>query len=113
MREILAPLLSHADTVRAADEIHHRLHTLDVRDRHVRAAKADLPLKNTTAARALGRLLTRTSTSTLTVDVGIALLARLGEPEDVPCLAPGCVRSSRTNSRIPFDDQGVLSSADS
>lgn len=34
----------------------------------------------------LGRHLTRTGTSTLTVNVGITLLARLGEPEDVPYL---------------------------
>lgn len=47
---------------------------------------ADLPLENTAAARALGCHLTRTGTSTLTVNVGIALLARLGEPEDVPYL---------------------------
>ncbi|MEU8902592.1 hypothetical protein [Streptomyces mirabilis] len=47
---------------------------------------ADLPLEDTAPARALGRHLTRTGTSTLTVNVGIALLARLGEPEDVPYL---------------------------
>ncbi|MER5432853.1 hypothetical protein [Streptomyces sp. NPDC002588] len=86
VREILAPLLSDPDTVRAADEIHRRLHTLGIRDRHVQAATADLPLEDTAAARALGRHLTRAGTSTLTVNVGIALLARLGEPEDVPYL---------------------------
>lgn len=90
VRESLAPLLSDPDTVRAADEIHRRLHTLGIRDRHVQAAMDNLALEDTledtAAARALGRRLTRTGTSTLTVNVGIALLARLGEPEDVPYL---------------------------
>ncbi|MET9119853.1 hypothetical protein [Streptomyces sp. NPDC004528] len=86
MRESLAPLLSDPDTVRAADEIHRRLHTLGIRDRHVQAAMDDLPLEDPAAARALGRHLTRAGTSTLAVNVGIALLARLGEPEDVPYL---------------------------
>jgi hypothetical protein len=86
VRDALGPLLSDRDTVRAADEIHRRLHKLGVRDRHVQAAMADLPLEDTAAARALGRHLTRAGTSTLTVNVGIALLARLGEPEDVPYL---------------------------
>lgn len=86
VQETLAPLLSDPDTVRAADEIHRRLHALGIRDRHVQAAMADLPLEDTAAARTLGRHLTRTGTSTLTVNVGITLLARLGEPEDVPYL---------------------------
>lgn len=86
VRETIAPLLSDPDTVRAAEEIHRRLHTLGIRDPHVQAAMAELPLEDTAAARALGRHLTRTGTSTLTVNVGIALLARLGEPEDVPYL---------------------------
>ncbi|GHD49174.1 hypothetical protein GCM10010317_027570 [Streptomyces mirabilis] len=86
VRDAVAPLLFHPDTVRAADEIHRRLHTLGIRDRHIQAAITDLPLEGTAAARALGRHLTRTGTSTLTVNVGIALLARLGEPEDVPYL---------------------------
>jgi len=86
VRETLAPLLSDPDPVRAAEEIHRRLHTLGIRDPHVQAAMAELPLEDTAAARALGRHLTRTGTSTLTVNVGIALLARLGEPEDVPYL---------------------------
>lgn len=85
-REVLAPLLSSPDTVRAADEIHHKLRTLGIQDRHVQAVVADLPLEDTAAARALGRHLTRTGTSTPTVNVGIALLARVGEPEDVPYL---------------------------
>ncbi|WP_307627082.1 hypothetical protein [Streptomyces turgidiscabies] len=77
VRETLAPLLSDPETVRAADEIHRRLHALGIRDRHVQAAMDDLPLEDTAAARALGRRLTRTGTSTLAVNVGIALLARL------------------------------------
>ncbi|QMU74303.1 hypothetical protein GXP74_36555 [Streptacidiphilus sp. P02-A3a] len=86
MREALTPLLSDPDPVRAADEVHRRLHELAVRDRHLQGALTDLPLEDPAAARALGRQLARTGTSTLTVNVGIALLGRLGEPEDVPYL---------------------------
>lgn len=83
VREALAPLLSAPDTVRAAEEIHRKLHELAIRDRHIQGAMTDLPLGDPAAARAIGRHLTRTGTSTLTVNVGIALLGRLGEPEDV------------------------------
>ena len=86
VREALTPLLSDPDTVRAADEVHRKLHELAIQDRHVQSAMTDLPLENPAAARALGRHLTRNATSTLTVNVGIALLGRLGEPEDVPYL---------------------------
>ena len=84
VREALTPSLSDPDTVRAAGEVHRKLHELAIRDRHIQGAMADLPLEDPAAARALGRHLTRTGTSTLTVNVGIALLGRLGEPEDVP-----------------------------
>ncbi|MEU2791184.1 hypothetical protein [Streptomyces sp. NPDC007100] len=39
------------------------------------------------AARSLGRRLTRTGTTVPAVATGIALLARLGEAEDIPCLS--------------------------
>jgi hypothetical protein len=84
--EVLAPLLSDPETVRTGDEIHRRLHALGVGDRHIHAAMVGMPLEDTAVARTLGRHLARTGTSTLTVSVGIALLARLGEPEDVPYL---------------------------
>ncbi len=86
VRETLTPLLSDPDTVHAADEVHRKLHELAVRDRHIQGAMTDLPLEDPAAARALGRHLTRTGTSALAVNVGIALLGRLGEPEDVPYL---------------------------
>ncbi|SCE17725.1 hypothetical protein GA0115240_142190 [Streptomyces sp. DvalAA-14] len=84
--EVLAPLLSDPATVRASEEIHRRLHALGVGDRHIHAAVVGLPLEDPAVARSLGRHLTRTGTNTLTVSVGIALLTRLGEAEDVPYL---------------------------
>lgn len=84
--EALAPLLTDPDTVRAADEVHLRLHELGVRDRHIHAVVAQLPLEDEGTARALGRRLARMGSSTPAVSVGLGLLARLGEPEDVPHL---------------------------
>ncbi|MEH6374271.1 hypothetical protein V7793_08015 [Streptomyces sp. KLMMK] len=82
----VAPLLSDPDTLRAADEVHRRLHDLGAQVADVRNALAGLPLEDAAAARALGRRLVRTGTSAPAVSVGIDLLARLGEPEDVACL---------------------------
>ncbi|MEU8998729.1 hypothetical protein AB0C95_28535 [Streptomyces caniferus] len=84
--ELLAPLSADPDTARAADEIHLRLQELGAADRHLRAAVAQMPLADETAARALGRHLVGKGTSTSAVAVGLGLLARLGEPEDVPRL---------------------------
>ncbi|MFC5148235.1 hypothetical protein [Streptomyces aureoversilis] len=84
--DAVAPLLSDPDTLRAAGEVHHRLGELGARVAHVRDALARLPLEDEAAARALGRRLVRTGTSAPAVSVGIGLLARLGEPEDIPCL---------------------------
>ncbi|MFF7726596.1 hypothetical protein [Streptomyces sp. NPDC008001] len=84
--DAIVPLLTEPDTVRAADEVHRRLHELGAGVSHVRHALAELPLKDEAAARALGRCLVRTGTSAPAVSVGLGLLARLGEPEDVPCL---------------------------
>ncbi|MEV0281276.1 hypothetical protein AB0I22_33495 [Streptomyces sp. NPDC050610] len=55
----------------------------------IRAAVVDLPLPDDQreAARALGRHLTRTGTAQPAVTAGLALLIRLGEPEDVPYLS--------------------------
>ncbi|WP_309238954.1 hypothetical protein [Streptomyces lunaelactis] len=86
VRDALVPLLSAPDTVRAADEVHLRLHELGALDRHIHAAVAGLPLDDEATARALGRRLARMGTSTSAVSVGVGLLARLGEPEDVPYL---------------------------
>ncbi|MFD9030727.1 hypothetical protein ACFVZW_06120 [Streptomyces sp. NPDC059567] len=84
--DALTPFLTDPDTVRAADEVQRRLDELGVRDHHIRWALADLPLEDQTTARALGRRLTRTGTSGVAVCLGIGLLARLGEPEDIPYL---------------------------
>ncbi|MFG2140091.1 hypothetical protein [Streptomyces sp. NPDC048650] len=86
VRDALVPLLTAPDTERAAAEVHLRLHELSVWDRHIRNAMATVPLVDETAARALGRRLTREGTSTAAVNAGLALLARVGEPEDVPYL---------------------------
>ncbi|MEU9125548.1 hypothetical protein AB0C96_37945 [Streptomyces sp. NPDC048506] len=84
--EAIVPLLTEPDTTRAAAQVHRRLCALGARDRYVRRVTAELPVADETTARALGRRLTRAGTSTAAVTVGIGLLARLGEPEDVPYL---------------------------
>ncbi|GGY07045.1 hypothetical protein [Streptomyces hiroshimensis] len=84
--DAVIPLLTEPDTVRAADEVHRRLHALGVGVSHVRHAFTELPLEDEAAARALGRRLVRTGTSAPAVSVGLGLLTRLGEPEDVPYL---------------------------
>ncbi|GAA2399415.1 hypothetical protein GCM10010191_03010 [Actinomadura vinacea] len=82
----LTPLLTDLDTVRAADEFQRRLDELGVQDHLLYRYVAELPLDDKATARALSRHLTRTGTSNAAVSVGIDLLARLGEPEDVPFL---------------------------
>ncbi|WP_406452787.1 hypothetical protein OG782_19895 [Streptomyces sp. NBC_00876] len=86
--EALNPLLAAPDPVRAAEVVHLRLAELApaVRDVHIGGVVSELPLEHEARARALGRRLTRTGTSSDAVHVGLALLVRLGEPEDVPCL---------------------------
>ncbi|MET9378035.1 hypothetical protein ABZX98_28540 [Streptomyces sp. NPDC002992] len=84
--DALTTLLADPDTTRAADEVHRRLRELDAREHHVRRVVPDLPLVDEAAARALGRRLTRTGTSAEAVGAGLCLLARLGEPEDIPYL---------------------------
>ncbi|MFI1968345.1 hypothetical protein [Streptomyces cinnamoneus] len=83
-----------------------RFARLGIRSHHcftIRSVVADLPLptrEQREAARSLGRQLTRTGTTVPAVTTGIALLARLGEPEDVPYLsALGLLR--------PFPRQAV------
>lgn len=84
--DAITPFLTDPDAVRAADEVQRRLDELGVRDHHIRWALADLPLEDEAAARSLGRRLTRAGTSGAAVCLGIGLLARLGEPEDIPYL---------------------------
>ncbi|WP_330456496.1 hypothetical protein OIB37_06090 [Streptomyces sp. NBC_00820] len=81
----LSPLPDDSDTLR------RRFERLGIQDRHrhlIRSAVAALPLpaEQVDAARTLGRRLVRTGTTTSTVTAGIALLGRLGGPEDVPYL---------------------------
>ncbi|MGW2044440.1 hypothetical protein ACWCPF_04540 [Streptomyces sp. NPDC001858] len=69
-----------------------RFAELGVRGRHrqlILSAVAALPLpaEQHAAARALARGLTRSGATVPAVIAGLALLARVGEPEDVPCLS--------------------------
>ncbi|QKW07921.1 hypothetical protein HUT18_17520 [Streptomyces sp. NA04227] len=85
LREALSPLPDDADT------LHRRFERLGIRYRHrnpIRFAVAELPLPESQfdAARRLARQLVRTSADMPAVLTGLALLARVGEAEDVPHL---------------------------
>ncbi|MFI9048299.1 hypothetical protein [Streptomyces sp. NPDC053427] len=72
--------------------LHRNFVRLGIQDGHghlIRFAVAGLPLpaEQREAARSLGRQLTRTGTTVPAVTAGLALLARLGEPEDIPYLS--------------------------
>ncbi|MFD9480722.1 hypothetical protein [Streptomyces nojiriensis] len=82
----LAPPLADPDPVQAAEAVHHRARELGMTHRTLRAHTARLTLTDEEAARRTARQLTRTGTTVAAVGIGIALLIRLGEPEDVPCL---------------------------
>lgn len=82
----LTPLLADPDPVRAAEAVHLAADALRMPYRTLRAHVGRLPLKDEAAARRTARRLTRTGTSTAAVSIGLALLIRLGEPEDVPHL---------------------------
>ncbi|WP_406263031.1 hypothetical protein OHT93_00315 [Streptomyces sp. NBC_00191] len=86
VREALYPLPDDSAT------LHRRFVQHGIQDRHrrlIRSAVAGLPLPvgQWDAARSLGRQLTRTGTTAPAVTAGLALLVRLGEPEDVPYLS--------------------------
>ncbi|MER6047751.1 hypothetical protein ABT168_09840 [Streptomyces sp. NPDC001793] len=86
IRQALNPLPVDSTT------LHHRFARLGIRGRHaplIRSAVAGLPLPagQQDAARSLGRQLTRTGTTVPAVTVGLALLIRLGEHEDIPYLS--------------------------
>ncbi|WP_327183115.1 hypothetical protein [Streptomyces sp. NBC_01334] len=93
VREALNPLPDDPAT------LHRRFAELGVRGRHrnlIRSAVAALPLPadEHATARALARQLTRTGSTVPAVTAGLALLTRLGEPEDVPYLSTlGLLRS--------------------
>ncbi|MFF9915470.1 hypothetical protein [Streptomyces sp. NPDC013457] len=84
--DAVTPFLTDPDAVRAADGVQRRLDELGLRNHHVRRVVAGLPLADEAAALALARRLTRTGSGSAAVALGLGLLARLGEPEDVPCL---------------------------
>ncbi|MEU9268261.1 hypothetical protein AB0E04_22805 [Streptomyces sp. NPDC048251] len=93
VREALNPLPEDPAT------LHRRFAELGVRGRHrnlIRSAVAALPLPadEHATARALARQLTRSGSTVPAVTAGLALLTRLGEPEDVPYLSTlGLLRS--------------------
>ncbi|MGP3633592.1 hypothetical protein ACTU45_09515 [Streptomyces sp. 24-1644] len=86
VRETLNPLPCDSATVhRRLDQLGVRLRSANV----IRLAVATLPLPDgeREAARALARELTRSGTTAPAVTVGLYLLVRLGEPEDIPYLS--------------------------
>ncbi|GHI89104.1 hypothetical protein [Streptomyces xanthophaeus] len=107
----LTPLLADPDPVRAADAVHRRAPGLHLPDRTLRAHTARLGLTDPDAARRTARQLTRTGTTAAAVGIGIALLIRLGEPQDVPCLrALGTLsglESAATAALDPLDRQAA------
>ncbi|WP_370416474.1 hypothetical protein [Streptomyces fradiae] len=86
VRAALGPLLAGPDTPEAATEVHRRLAELPMHTGPVVGAVLSMPLDDPAAARALARRLVRTGTLSKPVCVGLALLRRLGEPEDIPVL---------------------------
>ncbi|MFE2171150.1 hypothetical protein ACFXB3_39715 [Streptomyces sp. NPDC059447] len=84
--DALTPLLADPDPVRAAEAVHRRVADLAMPHRMLRAHAARLALADEDAARRTARQLVRTGTDVAAVGVGMALLIRLGEPEDVPWL---------------------------
>ncbi|MFJ9018656.1 hypothetical protein ACIRPU_01505 [Streptomyces sp. NPDC102259] len=93
IREALNPLPEDSAT------LHRRFAELGVRGRHrrlIQSAVAALPLPSDehATARSLARELTRSGSTVPAVTAGLALLTRLGEPEDVPYLSTlGLLRS--------------------
>lgn len=85
---MLTPLLVDPDAASAAEALQRRLAAMDppVRHHSIHLIVSGLPLENEARARALARCLVRTGRSVQSVCVGLALLIRLGEPQDVPNL---------------------------
>ncbi|MFF5970201.1 hypothetical protein ACFY7C_01620 [Streptomyces sp. NPDC012769] len=86
VRAALGRLLAGPDTPATAEAIDRSLAELPVRTGPLVGAVLSLPLDDVPAARRSARRLVRTGTTVRTVSVGLALLLRLGEPEDVPAL---------------------------
>ncbi|MER5963920.1 hypothetical protein [Streptomyces sp. NPDC002057] len=87
---LLLRLLADPDPERAAVELERMLAATPVQERDVFHAVTDLPPPGDPdaldRARTLGRCLTRHGTTVHAVAAGLGLLARHGEPEDVPHL---------------------------
>ncbi|MEU6299878.1 hypothetical protein [Streptomyces erythrochromogenes] len=109
--DALMPLLADPDPVRAAEAVHRRVAELALHRRTVRAHAARLTLTDEDAARRTARQLIRTGTDAAAVGVGMALLIRLGGPEDVPCLkALGMLRGlegAAVSALDPLDRQAA------
>ncbi|MFE5489889.1 hypothetical protein ACFQ7Z_07980 [Streptomyces virginiae] len=102
--DALTPLLRDPDPVRAAAAVHRAAAELAMPHRTLRAHTARLALADEDAARRTARQLTRTGTDAAAVGVGMALLIRLGEPDDVPCLkALGMLRGLATTAAAALD----------
>ncbi|MBO0918475.1 hypothetical protein [Streptomyces laculatispora] len=88
LTDLLGPLLLAPDPVRAAERLQRQLSVLTqaVRPGHIQRVVGELVLEDQARARALARCLTRAGSTSEAVCVGLSLLARLGEPEDVPYL---------------------------
>ncbi|MFD9013444.1 hypothetical protein [Streptomyces sp. NPDC059552] len=82
----LLPLLADPDPVRAAEAVHRRAADLLMPHRILHGHAARLFPPDEDAARRTARQLLRTGTTAAAVGVGMALLIRLGEAEDVPYL---------------------------
>ncbi|WP_405439981.1 hypothetical protein OG373_22830 [Streptomyces avidinii] len=80
----LLPLLADPDPVRAAEAVHRRVAGLLMPHHILHGHVARLFPADEDAARRTARQLIRTGTRAAAVGVGMALLNRLGEPEDVP-----------------------------
>ncbi|MGW6980753.1 hypothetical protein ACWGE1_15100 [Streptomyces sp. NPDC054932] len=82
----LLPPLADPDPVRAAEAVHRRVADLLMPHHILHGHAARLFPADEDAARRTARQLIRTGTSAAAVGVGMALLNRLGEAEDVPYL---------------------------
>ncbi|WP_405530736.1 hypothetical protein OG592_22945 [Streptomyces avidinii] len=82
----LLPLLADPDPVRAAEAVHRQVAGLLMPHHILHGHVARLFPADEDAARRTARQLIRTGTRAAAVGVGMALLNRLGEPEDVPYL---------------------------
>ncbi|MFC9825151.1 hypothetical protein ACFWG6_32140 [Streptomyces erythrochromogenes] len=100
----LVPLLADPDPVRAAEAVHLQVAALAIPHRTLRGHVVRLVLADEDAARRTARHLVHTGTSAAAVTVGIALLIRLGEAEDVPHLkALGMLRELAATASAALD----------